>query len=310
MKLSIIVPNYNNSKTVINTIKSIYSSIGINKYSFEIIIVDDASTDDSVELINKKFPTVRIIKQEKNKGASGARNKGIKESKGNLLLFIDSDMWFNRSSISMIMDSLNKEIDIVFPKIVYKDGQVMYPVLDIEKKYSHITGCFFIRKESLERLDEYFDEFYETYLEDYDFFIKCKLRNLKAKYVEKSVVIHADKISRDYSKRYYLEMRNTLYGILKLGRLAKKSKLYNPFTLKAFFKGFVCGVFNFAWFNWQGYDRESNKTQILFSNKNKITNKPLRLVFLFLKAILDVLKNLRIVFKKRKALVISVSDSH
>ena len=101
MKLSIIVPNYNKAETIKKTIKSIYSSNKINKYHVEIIVVDDCSIDDSVLKI-KKFPTINLIEFKKNSGAAKARNKGIENSKGKYLLFIDSDAWFNKSTIETL----------------------------------------------------------------------------------------------------------------------------------------------------------------------------------------------------------------
>ena len=80
MKLSIVIPNYNGSKTILKTIKSIPKE-------YEIIVVDDCSTDDSVKLIEKKFPKVKVVKLDKNSGAAKARNTGVKDSKGELILF-------------------------------------------------------------------------------------------------------------------------------------------------------------------------------------------------------------------------------
>ncbi len=290
MKLSIIIPSYNSSETILKTIRSIYSSNNITRYDFEIILVDDCSTDNSKWLVKNNFPTTKIIELSKNNGAAKARNEGIKNANGNYLLFIDSDMWFNLSSVETLVKSVEKETDIIFPKICYENGQVMYPLLDIEKKYPHISGCFLIKKESLNMLDDLFDEKYQTYLEDYDFFIRCKLSGLKAKYAKEARIIHKNKVSHnDYSKRYYLEIRNTIYGIKKIGKKAKKSGLYNPFTYSSLFKAFLCGLFNFAWFNWYGYERDKKNISLgmLMKNKNKITKKRLKLITLFFKALKD-----------------------
>ncbi len=299
MKLSIIIPTHNNQDTILKTIKSIYSSNNINKHEVEILLCDDFSLDGTRDVVKKNFPTVKILKLKKRSGAAKVRNLGIKNSKGDYLLFVDGDIWFNKSTIDKLIDEI-KEVDIVFPKINYENYQLMYPVFDIEKKYPHISGCFLIKRTSLENLDEYFDEFYETYLEDYDFFMRCKVAGLKAQYV-KAAVIHANKDKLvDYGERYYLELRNILYGKKKLGKLAEESGLGNPFRVKIFVKSVVLGILNFAWFNWYGYDRRMTnrkKFEQILKGKNKIFLKDIS------NSITLAIKAIRYNFDKRKEII-------
>lgn len=301
--ISIIIPSYNGQKTIDKTINSIYSSNNINRLNFEILVIDDVSIDGSYKFVKQHFPTVKLFKLKKHSGATSARNKGIKKSKGELLLFIDNDIHFNKSTITTLINSVDENIDIYFPKITYENGHVLYPVLETEKTYPHISGCFLIKKKSLKKLDEYFDEFYETYLEDYDFFMRCNFAELKAKYVEHARVIHANKENKDFSYRYYLEVRNLVYGYLKMRNLRKKSKFYNPFTLSSIVKAFYLGLCNFAWFNWYSYDRKlvkKEKLKLLFQGKNKISEKKgLNNIILFFKAISDIVSNLKKIKKKR-----------
>lgn len=298
MKLSIIIPCHNNEDTIIKTLRSIYSSNNINKHKFEIIVIDDFSLDGSHNLIKKNFPTVKIHKLKKHSGAATARNIGIKKSKGDLLLFIDADAWFNKATIHNLIKQFDKDTDIVFPKINYENGHLLYPVFEEEKKYPHISACFLIKKNSFKKLDEPFDEFYQTYLEDYDFFIRCKLSSLNAKYVENARVIHANKDKNiDYSQRYYYEVRNLIYGRLKVG--PKK-----PFTFTNIIKVFILGIFNFAWFNWQGYYRDSIKkvkVQLLIKNDNKIFQKNMfQSIWIFGKSCFNILKSISLIKKKNR----------
>ncbi|MEC4686235.1 MAG: glycosyltransferase family 2 protein [Nitrospirota bacterium] len=84
--ISIIIPNYNGESTIGKCLEAAFSSRYDN---FEVIVVDDCSADNSIEII-KKFPCKLVALKERS-GASKARNAGAQNSEGNLLFFIDSD---------------------------------------------------------------------------------------------------------------------------------------------------------------------------------------------------------------------------
>jgi glycosyltransferase involved in cell wall biosynthesis len=86
--ISIVIPLYNKAKQIENTLRSVFSQ---TFQDYEIVIVNDGSTDDSVEIVAKIADNrIRIITQ-KNQGVSAARNRGIQESKSNLIAFLDAD---------------------------------------------------------------------------------------------------------------------------------------------------------------------------------------------------------------------------
>lgn len=85
--ISVIIPNYNNSHYVCDAIQSVLAQ---THGSFEIIVVDDGSTDDSREVITSFGDQVRYIWQE-NKGLAGARNTGILAARGELIGLLDAD---------------------------------------------------------------------------------------------------------------------------------------------------------------------------------------------------------------------------
>src|SRR5580698_4662849 len=85
--VSIIIPSYNSENHLAETIKSALSQTWVNK---EIIIIDDGSTDSSVQIAKGFESNVKVLVQ-KNKGASAARNAGLKEAKGDYIQFLDSD---------------------------------------------------------------------------------------------------------------------------------------------------------------------------------------------------------------------------
>lgn len=105
---SVIIPVYNGEKFLGETLESVVNQ---DYDPFEVIVVDDGSTDSSAEII-KSFSTVRYIYQ-KNQGNSFARNQGIKVSKGELIALIDQDdMWKpNKLSIHAKFYMEHPEVD-------------------------------------------------------------------------------------------------------------------------------------------------------------------------------------------------------
>lgn len=104
--VSIITPTYNASKYVLETIHSVRSQTYQN---WEMIIVDDASTDDTVEIVSMEIeidPRIKLIKLEENSGPAHARNTAISFANGAYLAFLDSDdLW--------IPEKLEKQLDFM-----------------------------------------------------------------------------------------------------------------------------------------------------------------------------------------------------
>ena len=105
---SVIIPLYNKEQYICNTIKSVLAQTFQN---FEIVIVNDGSTDNSIEKLNSfDDKRIRIIEQT-NAGVSAARNKGIKEAKYNLIAFLDADDEWKCDYLSIQYDLIKS-----FPK--------------------------------------------------------------------------------------------------------------------------------------------------------------------------------------------------
>ena len=115
-QISIIVPVYNVEKYISECIESLLNQDYSN---IEIILVDDGSVDSSGEICEqyaKKYEDIKVIHQE-NSGLSAARNTGITQATGDYLLYVDSDDYIEKNSISKIvaeMNSSEKEVDVVF----------------------------------------------------------------------------------------------------------------------------------------------------------------------------------------------------
>lgn len=111
MKLSIIVPVYNVEKYIIKCITSLLDQ---NFDDYEVIVVNDGTEDNSIELIESNFKDDRLsIINQQNSGLSCARNLGLKVSKGEYVWFVDSDDWIAAQSLSKIAAKLC-DCDILF----------------------------------------------------------------------------------------------------------------------------------------------------------------------------------------------------
>lgn len=124
IKVSIIMPVYNTEKYIEKSIKSILKQSYKN---FELIIVDDSSTDDSYQIckkISKKDTRIKLYKNKTNGGCAVSRNKALSKARGKYIMFVDSDDMLNRNALKKlvkIMDSENLDMLSFEAKVKYKD---------------------------------------------------------------------------------------------------------------------------------------------------------------------------------------------
>jgi len=235
--ISIIITNWNGKKWLKKCLDSFKKQTYKN---YEIIFVDNASTDDSLEFVKKKYPLVKIIKNKENYGFSRGNNMGIKNSSGELILLLNNDTWVEKNFLEQLyLQYIKLDIDVLSAhesayfkskeRLKIKDyiitldplGQMLY--LKKNKKTSlkkdfYLNGCclFFSRKFYLETkgLD---DDFF-MYCEDTDWFWRLNLLNKKFTYANKIYVYHAVGGSSSHGLNYYKFLwinQNNLQMILK-----------------------------------------------------------------------------------------------
>ena len=114
-KLSIIIPVYNTEKFIFKCLNSCLDQ-NFNGENYEIIIVDDGSTDNTISIIKsfkENYSNIVVI-QKKNGGVSSARNKGVEIAKGEYILFVDSDDAIEENSLNKIVSELkNNNVEIL-----------------------------------------------------------------------------------------------------------------------------------------------------------------------------------------------------
>jgi hypothetical protein len=124
MDLSIITVTYNAEELIAQQIKSVFK--GIDDLNFEQIIVDNNSTDKTIEIIERDFLEVKLIKNKQNFGFGYANNQGFKISQGKFLLFLNPDMLVEENILKKIMIWLveNPQAGIVGCRLTDNQGQI------------------------------------------------------------------------------------------------------------------------------------------------------------------------------------------
>ena len=140
--ISVIVPVYNVKNFLCKCIESVLNQTYKN---FEIILVDDGSTDGSAELCDyyAEIENKVCVIHKKNGGVSSARNIGINNAKGDYIFFIDGDDWIESNSLEYLY-SLSKNRDIIYGGYIIENinGKKIINIV-IEKKYSTYDELFF-----------------------------------------------------------------------------------------------------------------------------------------------------------------------
>ena len=209
-KLSIVIPVYNAESTILSTLKSIIPEQSLIN---QIVIVNDGSTDKSIEIVQKFFkinlPKIDklIINHPKSIGLSNSYNDGIKKATGDLIITLHADVIIKKKSISLLIAPFSNK------NVVASYHQIIHP-LNIWKKYNFWQKVFFDRKIGLTitGLDGKFDCFRRVDLlkvglfdgktffragEDHDIFLKLQKRGQVVP--TKATIIHIHSLEKNFN---------------------------------------------------------------------------------------------------------------
>jgi|APSaa5957512535_1039671.scaffolds.fasta_scaffold05400_5 glycosyltransferase involved in cell wall biosynthesis len=135
MKYSLIIPAYKAEKTIAYCLDSALTQ-SISREEYEIIVVDDGSIDNTCEIV-KSYPVVLI--QQQNQGPASARNKGVQNASGSILIFTDSDCDLDRNFLERMVSSIEQGNGIVGVQGCYKTRQkafmAQFGQTEIETRY-------------------------------------------------------------------------------------------------------------------------------------------------------------------------------
>lgn len=134
VRISIIIVSFNCAHLLSSCLASIRESTG--EGTIEVIVVDNASTDNTREKLKDEFPDILLITNEENRGYAAACNQGIQASHGEYLLLLNPDTILRGDTIQVLVDHLqsNSTVGIVGPRLVQSSGEL--------QKDSSATGSF------------------------------------------------------------------------------------------------------------------------------------------------------------------------
>ena len=272
MKTAIVIINYNG----LNLIKKFIPSIITNSSNCNIYLIDNNSTDDSVNYIKNNFSNINIINNSSNLGYAGGYNEGIKKIDEDLLIFLNNDATFlDENSLYNLVKVFkeNSEIKVAQPKIIDFTNQEKfeysgaaggfidffgYPFCrgrifsNVELKNNYNTTrevfwasgtCFAVRRSTFIEHNG-FDESFFAHMEEIDLCWRIKRKNIDDKIVAvgNSEVHHLGGGSLTYnsSNKYYLNFRNSIIMMIK----NIPGKYFFQFLLGRLFLDFLILIFS------------------------------------------------------------------
>lgn len=242
MDVSIIIVNWNTQKLLYDCLESIYAHTG--NLTFEVIVVDNASSDNSVEMVKNNFPDVILIENESNRGFAVANNRGITIANGRYVLLLNSDavIFDNALNKAISFADAHSEAGVVGCRVLNSDGTLesscfMFPsilnmILSItclhrifprsrffgrERmswydwsnacKVDAVAGCFMlVRREAIEQVG-LMDERFFMYGEDTDWCRRFHTAGWDVMFYPGAKVIHVSGASSSKDPvKFYLEM--------------------------------------------------------------------------------------------------------
>lgn len=225
MKLSIVIVSWNVSEDIVNCLRSIEGNRPRDDY--EVIVVDNASTDGTADILKRDFSDSRLTVNKENRGFSAANNQAIKVAKGQYVLLLNPDTVVHAKALDSLISFLdaNEEVGACGPSFLYKDGTYIMPAgnpptfrsLLHGKTVLRSTGIFrghynklkmrdfdfqkqaevkllsgaaaMIRRSVLEEVDM-MDESFFLYYEDTDLFLRISKAGWRMVYVPEAVITH------------------------------------------------------------------------------------------------------------------------
>ena len=131
-RVSVIIPTFNRGYCLEESIRSVLQQ---SFADFELIVVDDGSTDNTSELVGQ-FPAVKLIRLEENRGVSFARNRGMAEAEGGCIAFLDSDDLWEKCKLASQVKWIEQGFHAVYTDEIWIRNRVRVNPMNKHRKYS------------------------------------------------------------------------------------------------------------------------------------------------------------------------------
>ena len=267
-KASIIIPNYNGRKYLGDCIEALYR-IDFPREGFEIIVVDNASSDDSCEFIFSTYPDVKLIRAERNLGFASGCNLGIQNSSGEYIVLLNNDTVVDTKWLGELITVADndKDVAIVGSKLLFKEdptriqnamsyittrgdggdlgtGQPDEGQYDFLREGMAVCGASMLIRRTLIQEIGALDEDFFAYYEDADLCYRTRLYGKKIVFAPKSVVYHIHSAtSGEWSPLFtFLVLRNKLLIHLKNSPAGFLFKVLFLYGRQIIHEGLVKGV--------------------------------------------------------------------
>lgn len=268
--VSIIIVNWNTRDILRQCLDSIYvETTGLN---FEIIVVDNGSTDGSVEMIQQDFDRVRLVANSENKGFATANNQGISTADGRYLLLLNSDTIILDHAIEKVMAFADRHLDaavvgcillnpdrtlqiscFMFPSLLnlllFSTGaarsfpknwffgreRMTWWVRDDAREVDVVTGCFMlVRKKAVDEVGP-MDERFFMYNEETDWCYRFKKKGWKNWFTSDAEIVHIGGASAAKLGMQRAELQNSSFLLYMFKHWATPKALIGVFLLAFFY---------------------------------------------------------------------------
>lgn len=142
--VSVVIVTWNRQEDILKTVQSVYDQSYRN---VEIIVVDNASTDDSVEALSQAYPDANIIRLDRNMGPTGGRNAGVVASQGDIIFILDSDASVERDTLTKVVRKFQADQNL---------GVIACKVVNYyTKQFDSVAGWIFSEKDKIDQDKEF-----------------------------------------------------------------------------------------------------------------------------------------------------------
>jgi GT2 family glycosyltransferase len=262
--ISVIIPCYNRRECVLALLRDIHLQVA---GTFEVIVVDDCSSDDSVKAVREQFPEVKLLINEKNGGPCVSRNRGIVEARGEIIVGFDSDVTVPDTRFLAKVEQLFaqcSENDGFCFRLLKPDGKTedtprwWHPVKIEQFANCEFVSCYFsgtayaFRKKHLISAG-LFPEIYYMHMEEAE--LAWRLVDQKTRILhrpELAVIHHANPVSLRSEIKVFYKPRNHILIAIRCMPLLKGIYYVLPRMVYALGKAFKGGHLNrllAAWFS-------------------------------------------------------------